>query len=207
MTSVVNRIITCVAQEKIRCKAKAAADAKAAAGRANAAHLVQELPLPHGWEALVDSAGRLYYGNPSLKVTQYQHPGIYFSPEAEAATRAKAAAQAQPGAAAKPPPAGAGEKAFCVGAHVIVQGVTARPELNGRTGVCEALDATSGRWTIRFDVDNTLVKLQPKKLRALAQVLPPPVPLALFCPALTVFVFALRTMQQLPLIFRAHHPW
>lgn len=130
-----------------------------------------------------------------------------FQPRGRGCCRAKAAAQAQPGAAAKPAPAVAGEKAFRVGAHVIVQGVTARPELNGRTGVCEALDATSGRWTIRFDVDNTLVKLQPKKLRALAQVLPPPVPLALSCPALTVFVFALRTMQQLPLIFRAHHPW
>ena len=91
----------------------------------------------------------------------------------------------------------AADPVFRVGAHVIVQGVAARPELNGRTGVCEALDATSGRWTIRFDVDNTLVKLQPKKLRALAQVLPPPVPLALSCPALTVFVFALRITQRL----------
>ena len=62
---------------------------------------------------------------------------------------------------------------FYVGMHVTVQGVVARPELNGRTGVCQAFDHQSGRWTIRFDLDDTLVKLQAEKLRALAQVLQP----------------------------------
>jgi hypothetical protein len=62
---------------------------------------------------------------------------------------------------------------FYVGMHVTVQGVVARPELNGRTGVCQAFDHQSGRWTIRFDLDDTLVKLQAEKLRALAQVLLP----------------------------------
>jgi hypothetical protein len=62
---------------------------------------------------------------------------------------------------------------FHVGMHVTVQGVVARPELNGRTGVCQSFDHKSGRWTIRFDLDDTLVKLQAEKLRALAQVLQP----------------------------------
>ena len=62
---------------------------------------------------------------------------------------------------------------FYVGMHVTVQGVVARPELNGRTGVCQAFDHKSGRWTIRFDLDDALVKLQAEKLRALAQVLLP----------------------------------
>ena len=33
-------------------------------------------PLPPGWEVLVDSSGRPYYGNPTLRITQYQHPGV-----------------------------------------------------------------------------------------------------------------------------------
>lgn len=33
-------------------------------------------PLPPGWEVLVDSSGRPYYGNPTLRVTQYQHPAV-----------------------------------------------------------------------------------------------------------------------------------
>ena len=75
-----------------------------------------------------------------------------------------------------PPPSSAGnapQDNFHVGMHVTVQGVVARPELNGRTGVCQAFDHQSGRWTIRFDLDDTLVKLQAEKLRALAQVLQP----------------------------------
>ncbi len=77
----------------------------------------------------------------------------------------------------------AADAVFRVGLHVIVQGVVARPELNGRTGVCEAFDEKGGRWTIRFDADGALVKLQPSKLAALSQVLPhtpspPPSPLS-----------------------------
>ncbi len=30
--------------------------------------------VPHGWEVLIDQYGQLYYGNPQLKITQYQHP-------------------------------------------------------------------------------------------------------------------------------------
>jgi hypothetical protein len=30
--------------------------------------------LPSGWEALIDPTGRPYYGNPALRITQYQHP-------------------------------------------------------------------------------------------------------------------------------------
>lgn len=36
------------------------------------AHL--QATLPHGWEVLVDHHGQLYYGNPQLRITQYQHP-------------------------------------------------------------------------------------------------------------------------------------
>lgn len=38
-----------------------------------------EQPLPPGWEILVDTSGRRYYGNPSLRITQYQHPGQQLS--------------------------------------------------------------------------------------------------------------------------------
>jgi hypothetical protein len=34
------------------------------------------MPLPPGWEVLADSSGRPYYGNPALRITQYQHPGM-----------------------------------------------------------------------------------------------------------------------------------
>jgi hypothetical protein len=37
-------------------------------------------PLPPGWELLFDASGRPYYGNPSLLVTQYQHPGSLSPP-------------------------------------------------------------------------------------------------------------------------------
>ena len=32
-------------------------------------------PLPPGWEVLADASGRPYYGNPTLRITQYEHPG------------------------------------------------------------------------------------------------------------------------------------
>jgi hypothetical protein len=32
-------------------------------------------PLPVGWEELRDSSGRTYYGNPTLRITQYERPG------------------------------------------------------------------------------------------------------------------------------------
>ena len=32
--------------------------------------------LPHGWENLVDPSGQRFYGNPLLKITQYQHPSL-----------------------------------------------------------------------------------------------------------------------------------
>jgi hypothetical protein len=32
--------------------------------------------LPHGWEILIDQYGQRYYGNPQLKITQYQHPSL-----------------------------------------------------------------------------------------------------------------------------------
>ena len=35
-----------------------------------------QLPLPHGWAILGDAAGRHYYSNSQLKITQYQHPSI-----------------------------------------------------------------------------------------------------------------------------------
>lgn len=37
---------------------------------------LDQLALPPGWEVLADSSGRPYYGNPTLKITQYQHPGV-----------------------------------------------------------------------------------------------------------------------------------
>jgi hypothetical protein len=46
------------------------------------AHVQASAALPHGWEVLVDQFGQLYYGNPQLKHTQYQHPsqGIVHPP-------------------------------------------------------------------------------------------------------------------------------
>jgi hypothetical protein len=32
--------------------------------------------LPQGWEVLVDQYGQRYYGNPLLRITQYQHPSL-----------------------------------------------------------------------------------------------------------------------------------
>ena len=37
---------------------------------------LEHLPLPPGWELLADATGRPYYGNPTLRITQYQHPGV-----------------------------------------------------------------------------------------------------------------------------------
>ena len=34
-------------------------------------------PLPQGWEKLVDAEGKTYYGNPSMKLTQYEHPAMH----------------------------------------------------------------------------------------------------------------------------------
>jgi hypothetical protein len=48
--------------------------ATASAHKSTPAHL--QASLPHGWEALVDQYGQLYYGNPQLRITQYQHPSI-----------------------------------------------------------------------------------------------------------------------------------
>jgi hypothetical protein len=39
-------------------------------------HLQTSQSLPPGWEVLVDQNGTLYYGNPLLKHTQYQHPSL-----------------------------------------------------------------------------------------------------------------------------------
>ena len=88
-------------------------------------------------------------------------------------------------AAAPAAAAAAADETVRVGAHVTVHGVVTRPDLNGRTGVCEAVDDQSGRWTVRFD-DNTRVKLQSAKLKAVAtQVLPPPAALLSPIPRLT----------------------
>jgi hypothetical protein len=35
-----------------------------------------QLPLPHGWAIFGDAAGKHYYSNSQLKITQYQHPSI-----------------------------------------------------------------------------------------------------------------------------------
>ena len=34
-------------------------------------------PLPEGWETLVDPQGKTYYGNPTMKITQYNHPAMH----------------------------------------------------------------------------------------------------------------------------------
>jgi len=34
-------------------------------------------PLPQGWEKLVDGEGKTYYGNPEMKITQYEHPAMH----------------------------------------------------------------------------------------------------------------------------------
>jgi len=33
-------------------------------------------PLPTGWEKLTEASGRIYYGNPYLKIVQYDRPGM-----------------------------------------------------------------------------------------------------------------------------------
>jgi hypothetical protein len=37
-------------------------------------------PLPPGWEELREPSGRIYYGNPALKIVQYERPGFPAQP-------------------------------------------------------------------------------------------------------------------------------
>jgi len=37
---------------------------------------LEEDDLPPGWEELIDASGRIYYGNPWLKIVQYERPGM-----------------------------------------------------------------------------------------------------------------------------------
>jgi hypothetical protein len=60
--------------------------------------------------------------------------------------------------------------ALRVGLTVTAHGLLSKPELNGRSGVCESFDSLSGSWTVRFDSDKTVPKLLPKNLRVQAQV-------------------------------------
>ena len=38
--------------------------------------LAKEMMASWGWEELVDDRGIKYYGNPQLKITQYEHPSL-----------------------------------------------------------------------------------------------------------------------------------
>jgi hypothetical protein len=58
---------------------------------AAAPQAAQAPPLPPGWEVLFDQRGQRYYGNPGMKITQYEHPSL-------------GVVQRQPPVVALPPP-------------------------------------------------------------------------------------------------------
>jgi hypothetical protein len=39
-------------------------------------HVLQNPPLPPGWEVLVDQRGQRFYGHPGMKITQYEQPPL-----------------------------------------------------------------------------------------------------------------------------------
>ena len=51
------------------------------------------------------------------------------------------------------------------GDQVTIVDLVSKPELNGRTGVCEKFDAESGRWIIRVNSLNSVMQLLPKNMR------------------------------------------
>lgn len=91
-------------------------------------------PLPPGWELLVDSSGRPYYGNPSLRITQYQHPALQ-----PALTHGAVMLQAQ-----QPPvhqaPHAAGRVSFA-SSHIEMQEVGAAAQLSPRSQWQRCTDA------------------------------------------------------------------
>ena len=75
---------------------------------------------------------------------------------------------------------------FCLGANIIIEGLTAKPEMNGCTGVISGdCDPSSGRWTVRLHSGGQVVQLLPQNMKLAmgasssqaAPILPKPVPL------------------------------
>ena len=63
-------------------------------------------------------------------------------------------------------PASAPAPAFAIGARVRIEGLKAKPELNGCTAViCGDFDPATGRWTVRLDTDNSLAQLLPQNMK------------------------------------------
>ncbi len=61
------------------------------------------------------------------------------------------------------------ENKVAIGARMQVTGLTSRPDLNGSTAtVCGNADTATGRWTVRSDLDNSLVQLLPKNMKAVS---------------------------------------
>jgi hypothetical protein len=61
------------------------------------------------------------------------------------------------------------ENKITIGARMQVIGLTLRPELNGSTAtVCGNLDAATGRWTVRLDLDNSMAQLLPQNMKAVS---------------------------------------
>ena len=61
-------------------------------------------PLPQGWEELREPSGRVYYGNPTLQITQYERPRVLPSAEERQEERQEEGA---PSPSATAPPASA----------------------------------------------------------------------------------------------------
>jgi hypothetical protein len=60
------------------------------------------------------------------------------------------------------------ENKIAVGARMQVTDLTSSPDLNGSTAtVVGNVDAATGRWTVRLDLDNSLAQLLPKNLKAI----------------------------------------
>jgi hypothetical protein len=83
-------------------------------------------PLPPGWEELREPSGRVFYGNPALKVVQYERPGCPpqpHNPHGGQQQQYQATAQAKP-PALPPLPPGWEELSMSAGAVVFISGAT-----------------------------------------------------------------------------------
>jgi hypothetical protein len=61
------------------------------------------------------------------------------------------------------------ENKVAIGARMQVTGLASRPDLNGSTvTVCGNADTATGRWTVRSDLDSSLVQLLPQNMKAVS---------------------------------------
>jgi hypothetical protein len=64
-----------------------------------------------------------------------------------------------------PPGFGGQTLSFHLGAHIVIDGLQAKPEINGCTGViCGDFDPASGRWTVRLDSGGAVFQLLPHNM-------------------------------------------